>query len=295
MTRHRARAWHTLAIGLLSLTSACQRSSGEPSTTETETETGSTGPKETTSSTSDAQTTGQTTGDEVDQTICEEYIACIIAVAPESLPAAQAGFGENGTCWQGGPTEAQQCLDACTTGTATFHEAFPEEPACFTCTANEDCQPGETCFQGGCEVGCGNGVVDPGEYCDSQLGCYQDCDGPGICGPLNNVGCEEGEVCLVGGPYEDESVSGISCFPQLGAVVGLGEECGTADCQPGLKCLYGEDVGCATELCCAQLCDVNAVDTCTQGTQCTALHGYPPLPYNLPNWARYLGACVLPG
>lgn len=62
--------------------------------------------------------------------VCEQYLDCLAKVSPGGLPEAQQGFGPDGTCWQGSPETAEQCLDACQAGLAQWHEAFPDEPNC---------------------------------------------------------------------------------------------------------------------------------------------------------------------
>ncbi|MCY1009426.1 hypothetical protein OV079_28460 [Nannocystis pusilla] len=113
--------------------------------------------------------------------ICDRYLVCIAAVAPSGLPAAQMGFGDDGSCWQGSDKDAQLCIDACDAGLEMYHELFPDQAKCDLCQGHDDCDQaaGELCYQGECTVTtCGNGVVEAEEICDSaRPDCDADCQG----------------------------------------------------------------------------------------------------------------------
>ncbi len=87
--------------------------------------------------------------------VCELYLDCLSVAAPSELPAAQAGFGPDGTCWQGSPETAEQCLEACRAGLDQLQQVFPDEPMCGG-------TPGETVyvieiqpiFTANCTAGC---------------------------------------------------------------------------------------------------------------------------------------------
>ena len=68
--------------------------------------------------------------DAVDQdAICADYLDCLASVDPGALASVQSSYGTNGTCWTDEAT-AEQCAEACATGLAQMHDAFPDEPEC---------------------------------------------------------------------------------------------------------------------------------------------------------------------
>jgi hypothetical protein len=294
MKHRHTRGVYALALGLIGL-SACKGSdsSEETSDTVSETSMGVTGAATSNSSTTD--TPGEpTTGGAESHAVCDAYLACIAAVMPGALPTAQAGFGEDGTCWQGSAEEAQQCLDGCANGKAMYHEAFPDAPACYVCASNDDCAAGENCFKGSCAVGCGNGLVEPGEVCDSGGDCYDKCNGPGECSPLTNEGCDDGYACTLDFPGGDYEYQSVACDLR-GESVGLGGNCNGTPCNPGLICMVGEKGACGeVDDCCVQVCDTAASNTCSDGRTCNALQGHGVVPYNLEGWLQYLGVCLPP-
>ncbi len=81
-------------------------------------------------SSSEASTTGEPTGGPSPMEVCERYLDCLAVAAPSELPDAQQGYGPDGTCWQGSPETAEQCLDACRAGLEQLHGALPDEPRC---------------------------------------------------------------------------------------------------------------------------------------------------------------------
>src|SRR5690606_22597411 len=139
-------------------------------------------------------------GGEDGEALCQRYIECISVTSPADLPAAQEGFGGGSLCWTQGPQEAKVCSDACRVGLEQMRDAHPEEPKCYVCTSDEHCNQaaGEFCFLNICQTTpCGDGILDPGEVCDAEFPCDEDCLGPAACGPLSNAGCEEGTQCVV--------------------------------------------------------------------------------------------------
>lgn len=139
---------------------------------------------------------------------------------------------------------------------------------------------------------CGDGVVSPGEICDGQDGCDADCQGPPVCTPYMNYGCEGSDVCLL--------IAGVaSCQPFTPDLAQLGEVCGddyyaydtdtdgdaTIYCEQGLVC---DPYGCETgpNGCCVRPCVIGG-DPCP-GTleECGTL--------GLPAPLNYIGTCYVP-
>lgn len=252
-------------------------------------------------STSDGVTEGVSSGPEPDTTAgeeipgepyetCQRYIECIAVTTPNGLPDAQSGFGEDSACWKGGPDAAELCGKACATGLEQYHENFPDEPACYVCTDDAQCdtEAGELCENGGCRlVGvCGNGLVEDGEICDGQSGCTQDCLGGAPCSPLTNAGCTGEELC---------TASNASCSDYDVPKVGEGESCGPNGpmltfCDAGLECVSSTELAgmCASDTCCTALCDREAIDPCKDGFTCKPYMGG----FNYPDALSYLGICL---
>jgi hypothetical protein len=197
--------------------------------------------------------TDDPTGSTGSQRICELYLNCLAVIAPTELPAAQQGFGPEGTCWQGSQASADQCLMACATGLTDWHEIYPDEAACGLCQAEDDCKDGTVCQGGECGAplpeNCGDGKLDADEVCDDPI-CDEDCLGPAVCNPLNQVGCAEGEACLY--LYPD-----VFCGPDEPGLPQLGETCGPATiCVAGTLCVPASNFSnCDGEGCCAAFCD----------------------------------------
>lgn len=217
---------------------------------------------------------------------CERYLACIAVASPASLPSAQQGFGEDGTCWQGSDAEAQQCIDACQAGLEELHMASPNEPACALCQGDEDCEGGATCMNGECRIGvCGNGVVDSDEVCDAPSYCDDDCKGPSECSPQNGAGCSEGDVCV----FEFDSPS---CMPDDVDLPSGGEQC-DGTCREGFVCLFlcnNEN----NQPCCEPLCNAGLeTGACQAGQSCTLIRGMNLDYFNPPfELAEYVGVCM---
>jgi len=70
------------------------------------------------------------TGGTGSQGECDDYLACIGAVSPDKLGAAETAYGPGSACWQSGPELMQGCLDACAAGLSALGQAYPDEPKC---------------------------------------------------------------------------------------------------------------------------------------------------------------------
>ncbi|MDC0721430.1 hypothetical protein [Nannocystis bainbridge] len=248
---------------------------------------------------SDSNATDTATGVEAEnpREVCDRYLVCIAAVAPAGLPAAQMGFGDDGSCWKGSDKDARLCIDACGAGLKQYHELFPGRGECDLCQDHDDCDraAGELCYQGECTVTtCGNGVVEDDEICDSaQSACDADCQGPSACNPLSGYGCESDACALyaVGG-----SDPGIIAQCAQFTVIPAGEACQMTSlglCEPGFACTSPSqlptcDPG-GQDGCCARLCMVNAATECAEGEDCVA---YAPPLHTLPADLDYVGVCV---
>ncbi|PCC72804.1 hypothetical protein SAMN02745121_01922 [Nannocystis exedens] len=265
-------------------------------------------PSTTNSSGTEGQTTstGSSTGDTggpSTHAICDRYLACISAAAPGELPAAQMGFGQNGTCWQGSENDAQLCLDACEAGLETFNEAFPDEPKCALCQDHTECDAdaGELCDQGKCTVTtCSDGVVDAEEVCDSQPGYDADCLGPSECNPFSNFGCSESNTCAIQPMYTFDEITLARClsYPEWffalegdpcqdfgpdPTVCDLGLGCASPallpDCDPGMG-----------KGCCTPLCTLDDPQQCSVNEKCVPYQDASG--YILAPELTYLGMCV---
>lgn len=258
---------------------------------------------------------------------CERYLLCLAATTPEVLPNAQAGFGESGTCWQGTPAEAAQCVEGCRAGLAQTHAQYPDEPACLPCAFDDECAAGQLCGVAGecvtrcvdgepdpceCKIDtdcgdneqcaartctlkmvCGDGIVEAGEVCDGQAGCDGDCQGPAACTPYANTGCPTGQACQV--------VDGTPACVDLPAdYAGPGMPCG----DQGYSDTYGYTdydtdsdpaiIACAGGLWCGPCGDYYSDECCqpycaVDGEPC--MDG-PCVPLGLPAPFDYLGVCA---
>lgn len=270
---------------LISFGAGCQKSTpddAEGSATGTSATTGA--DASSTANTGDSDPTG---GDATHE-VCEDYLACVGAVAPEALPDALATYGTNGTCWTGSASQIELCLETCRTGKEMYHDVYPDAAACAFCTTNADCDAGQLCFQGDCAMpGCGDGLVTDDEVCDGQEGCDADCQGPG-CGPLTNAGCGEELLCVLD-EYDQMFYLGECVVP--GGAAKYGEGCVESACAPGLACVESSLVAsCGEPWCCTNACDLNAPESCPAGATCTA---YDPEQVPLAPWLSYLGRCLI--
>lgn len=143
---------------------------GDPSTTDDDTDgpvtqgPSTTGPTSTTSTTDDP--TGGPSGN---RDLCNRYIECVAVTNPGGLLDAQEDFGEASSCWTGTPADAELCITACKAGLAQGHELAPEEPACFECAGDDECDVGggEACVDGNCVIPGPGASVQPiwNTYC----------------------------------------------------------------------------------------------------------------------------------
>lgn len=221
-----------------------------------------------------------TGGEPASREVCDRYLECLAVTAPDALPSAQQGFGEDGTCWQGSLAEMQQCIDACTTALQQAHDFHPDEPNCALCDDNDDCPADQTCTGNECRpADCGDFNIDANEVCDDPNYCDDDCLGPAECGPLSGAGCGADESCVY-------TMGGFQCVPGSGGA-GVEESCEEDACAEGLYCLAPTDL-CDSMICCVALCDVNG-PPCPEGKTCYPLDnfgGNPPPPE-----LQYLGFC----
>lgn len=276
---------------------ACGTNSSEPSTGGTadstsevsnppDASTTASNPTDDPTATGGSTETGNTPG--LNHEICNRYLACVAAVAPGSLPMAQQGFGEDGTCWQGTEAEMQQCIDACKAGLAQFHTTSPDEPDCALCQGNADCGTDETCEDGECRsTSCGDGIVESNEVCDDTEFCDPDCAGPVACSPFNGAGCTGDKACVFDSTQP-------ACMPDRG-LIPIGDECSSGTCDEGSVCLNVE--GCETPPgipCCKPICNATlGSEACPPGLKCYSFKElgtidgfYPP-----DELAEYIGYC----
>lgn len=101
-----------------------------------------------------ATTDDPTGGPSANRELCNRYIECVAVTNPGGLLDAQEDFGEASSCWTGTPADAELCITACKAGLAQGHALAPEEPACFECASDDECDvdSGEACIDGNCLV-----------------------------------------------------------------------------------------------------------------------------------------------
>ncbi len=117
---------------------------------------------------------------------------------------------------------------------------------CETCPQDVQCDPDEECVAGVCEPLCGNGVIDPGEDCET---CPQD------------VQCDPDEECVAG-----------VCEPLCGnGIIDPGEDCAT--CPQDVQCAADEE--CIAGVC-TPLCGNGIVDPGEDCANCPADVPCPP-------------------
>jgi len=155
------------------------------------------------------------TGGTGSQGECDDYLACIGAVSPDKLGAAEMAYGPGSACWQSGPELMQGCLDACAAGLLALGQAYPDEPKCKGAgsgTTSDDPTGGvmtEPTTEPTTGSSTGGVACTPGQVnCD----CINDtCEGGAICGlgkclPAGDGSClyefdgvcEEPEFCEPG-------------------------------------------------------------------------------------------------
>jgi hypothetical protein len=273
------------ALSIVLLGSACQGGSSEADATDEGNTHGSAG-------------TDSATGGASPHEVCDRYLTCVAAAAPGSLPVAQMGFGENGTCWQGSEQESQLCLDACEAGLKMYNEIAPDEEKCALCKEHSECDmaAGELCHLGHCEVTtCGDGIVDAMEVCDSQPDCAPDCQDPLRCNPVSGYGCSA-YACTINRKYASMTVTSPQCLDHTN--LKETEPCGETVselCEVGLACASPDLVHtCDSEGkdgCCTRLCVLEAPTQCKASETCVPF--VDPNGLQLPAEFSYVGFCVV--
>lgn len=259
----------------------CLGCSGD-STAESDASTSPTTTASTTNATT-SQTGGETDTGGASHEVCDRYIACVAVTAPMALPAAQEGFGPDSECWKMSQDQIDLCLQACEAGIVQSHALYPDEPKCYVCNDDSECdqEAGESCFQGMCAVGlCGDGLVQPGELCDGQEFCTDNCRyGDQSCSPLTGVGCDEGEYCSIVSPG-DYVITACEPSPY---------DCGDFTCDLGTYCVF--DFVTEEYLGCLPWCDLGAPQPCPEGLTCVKFDYGGGVGFDPPSALAYLGRC----
>ncbi len=137
--------------------------------------------------------------------LCEEYLGCLAAVSPESVPDALAAFGPDGSCWSGGAEIEAACGQACAQGMKDYH--YADATACPACHVDADC-PNGVCAAGSC------GYVLP--VPDTSATCAA-CVGPAALGPCSEAASACGQ--------DPECVATADCFAVCNGDVACAEQC----------------------------------------------------------------------
>lgn len=61
---------------------------------------------------------------------CEQYLACVGATTPESLPTYEGAYGLDSACWEDDKSSTS-CEDSCYLGLNAYQETYPMEEACW--------------------------------------------------------------------------------------------------------------------------------------------------------------------
>jgi hypothetical protein len=91
---------------------------------------------ETSSSTGGGDTEGT---DEPELGICEQYLTCVEAAAPETYVAYKALYGPEGACWTMPGIDEADCHLECRALLLALIGSFPEIDECAECVTDEDC------------------------------------------------------------------------------------------------------------------------------------------------------------
>ncbi len=160
------------------------------------------------------------TGEELD--VCEQFIECLGAIAPDEVEIMQIVIDE---CFAQPSNSEQICFDACDAGLTSYRENFPNEPACGgvapECEEDADCgdPAAPSCYPDlTCGPECGNGRLDAGEQCDPGAleACSSSCELlEHDCSPVDNTGCPEGSKCTLGIDMQNTELIYFTCAPDF--------------------------------------------------------------------------------
>lgn len=200
-----------------------------------------------------------------------------------------SAFGAGSLCFPfGSDQNAGYCVEGCTFGTPNLGEVkchsrpeFTCNPALLgqtstTCTASTDCQTGELCIDGSCDIvfpaclpGCRGDIdCDDGMYCDQSFL-------SGVCVAKKPTGKTLGEPCTLppaDGPSEPDECLGFCQADTAGSTTG---HCATT-CGLGNECAYNSATKKFDGLCLyASVLTADSGDTgdfgfCTPSCNCSA-------------------------
>lgn len=140
-----------------------------------------------------------------------------------------------------------------------YSERLPPPTYRYACDADEDCDPGEVCLDGLCQIPCTQATFD--EDCPSEdfyIACFN-----GVCSDACTVGkaqCPAPQSCISLGLDVSGGDGGFTAGAPVDDPIGVcGVECEPGSCPEGEQCLQG--------FCVAQ-CESDA--DCSQGLACVA-------------------------
>lgn len=193
---------------------------------------------------------------------CGQFLACSAQAAPDTLVAAEAGYGADGACFK--IQTVAQCLDACSQGTLALHQIHPDATECALCRSDADCSgatPACSPTRGECvECTTAEQCSAPTPACDTATGtCVAcgsdaDCQSPlPACDPASHTcvactsdsdcasgKCESDHTCCKAGPNPCVPGACDTHYDSCGKAVACGncpasEACSTVDggyCKP---------------------------------------------------------------
>jgi Cys-rich repeat protein len=187
--------------------------------------------------------------------VCQAYIECVNAVAPNELATAAATYGKSGACF----TELSEtsCREACYKGLASMRKISGNDPRCPACFVDADCSD----LRFGVDLRSG--------VCDKDAGRCVAC--------TSDAHCEEpAPVCKIVSqtdthfPYQPSSNTCVECTQDAHCPGGYCDElnrcveCTTdAQCGVGLsRCLRNKCVACTADS------DCGANKACTYDLKC---------------------------
>ncbi len=150
---------------------------------------------------------------------CKKYVACTSAVAPSGLSVVLDAYGPDGNCWGETKDLWRTCDDACVRGTEDWAAKSPDEPSCWACTENADCEePTSACKLEEHVCVPPESLPCSGACTEEAPGCYDRWEGGDVCLPY-------GAICLL--TYLD---SKVECLyePACEAFWGPGGPCASA-------------------------------------------------------------------